>query len=296
MSSISLPNGVRIHAIQTGTVAIKELQRNGRGHARRNLGRVLTSTRWTEPMPILAWLIEHREGLILVDTGETARIAEPGYFTRWHPYFRLGVREWVAPEEEIAAQLRALGFSPEDVSRVVVTHFHTDHAGGLSQFPDSEIICTKVDYDYSRGFLGKARGLLPQHWPPWLAPTFVELTPDPFGPFAETMSLTDTGDVRIVPTPGHTPGHVSVVLDDGESVFFFAADASYTEQLMLDGIADGVSPDPTQARRTLALIQRLVTERPTVYLPAHDPEAVTRLQQRRTASRRSESTSDATVE
>lgn len=283
MSSISLSNGVRVHAIQTGTVAVKELQRNGGGRNRRSLARVLASDRWTEPMPILAWLIEHPEGLIVVDTGETARVAERGYFPRWHPYFRRGLRERVAREDEIGPQLRRLGFPPADVRRVVVTHFHTDHAGGLAHFPDAEILCSKADYEYSRGLPGKLRGFLPQRWPEWFAPSFVELAPESFGPFAESMRLTEAGDVRIVATPGHTPGHLSVVLDGGETVFFFAADASYTERLMLDGVTDGVSPDPATARETLGRIQQLVTERPTVYLPAHDAGAVERLMRRQPA-------------
>ena len=52
---------------------------------------------------------------------------------------------------------------------------------------------------------------------------------------------------------------------------------------MLKGVADGVSPDPAAARDTLRRIQDLVRARPTVYLPAHDPDAVDRLTQRRTA-------------
>ncbi|HMI71643.1 MAG TPA: MBL fold metallo-hydrolase, partial [Solirubrobacteraceae bacterium] len=151
MSSISLSNGVRVHAIQTGTVSIKELQRDGRGRRRRNLLRVLADGRWTEPLPILAWLVEHPEGLIVVDTGETARIAERGYFTPWQPYFRFGLRESVRPEEEIGPQLRALGFSADDVRWVVLTHFHTDHAGGLSHFPNSEIVSSRVDHREARG-------------------------------------------------------------------------------------------------------------------------------------------------
>jgi glyoxylase-like metal-dependent hydrolase (beta-lactamase superfamily II) len=83
--------------------------------------------------------------------------------------------------------------------------------------------------------------------------------------------------VHLLPTPGHTPGHLSVALEHGDIVFFFAADASYTQQFMLDGVADGITPDPATARATLARIQDLVGQRPTVYLPSHDPEAVARL-------------------
>jgi N-acyl homoserine lactone hydrolase len=270
-------SSIRIHAIQTGTVAIKERQRDGEGRDKRSFRRVLSDKRWTEPLPILAWLIEHPEGLIVVDTGETARVAEPGYFTRWHPYFRLGLREWVAPDQEIGPQLRALGFSPGDVRWVVLSHFHTDHAGGLAHFPQSEIVASKADYEFSRGFMGKARGLLPQHWPDWFAPRLIEHGVTPFGPFGASTTLTAAGDVHLLPTPGHTPGHMSVAIEDGDTVFFLAADASYTEHLMLDGIADGVSPDPQQARESLQRIRQLTEQRPTVYLPTHDPESQARL-------------------
>ena len=76
---------MRIHAIQTGSVAIKESQRQGVGHGIRRRLNPLVDKAWTEPLPIYAWVIEHPEGIIVVDTGETARATEPGYFPWWHP-------------------------------------------------------------------------------------------------------------------------------------------------------------------------------------------------------------------
>jgi N-acyl homoserine lactone hydrolase len=277
MSSILLNNGIHIHAIQTGTVAVKQRQRDGEGRPRRNLARVLADKRWTEPLPILTWLIEHPEGLILVDTGETPRIAERGYFTPWHPYFRLGLREWVEPQQGIGARLQSLGFSPSDVRWALVTHFHTDHAGGISDLPDSEIIASKKDYDFSKGFLGKSRGFLPQHWPSGFAPRLIDFADGPFGPFAGSTTLTAAGDVHVLPTPGHTPGHFSVALEDGDTVFFFAGDASYTEKLMVDGVVDGVTTDVAGGRDSIGRVQELVATRPTIYLPTHDPVAPRRL-------------------
>src|SRR5262245_15543323 len=126
---------MRIHAISTGTVAIKERQRRGVGHGVMRQLNMLRDTSWTEPLPIYVWVIEQPEGVIVVDTGETARTAEPGYFPRWHPYYRIGLREWVQSEQEIGPQMRALGIAPEDVRWLVLTHLHTDHAGGLHHFP-----------------------------------------------------------------------------------------------------------------------------------------------------------------
>src|SRR3954452_20316041 len=157
---------MRIHAIQTGSVAVKASQADGGGHRRRSFARLFAARRGTDPLPTFAWLIEHPEGLILVDTGETARTAEPGYFTPWQPYFRLGLREWVQPDEEIGPQLRRLRFAPEDVRWVVITHFHTDHAGGLAHFPHNEIVTSPGAFQEARGLVGKARGFLPSTGPP----------------------------------------------------------------------------------------------------------------------------------
>ncbi len=86
---------MRIHTMQTGTVAIKQRQRQGVGLGTRRRLNTLFDSAWTEPLPIYVWVIEHPEGIIVVDTGETARAAEPGYFPWWHPYYRFNVREWV---------------------------------------------------------------------------------------------------------------------------------------------------------------------------------------------------------
>ena len=90
------------------------------------------------------------------------------------------------------------------------------------------------------------------------------------------MPLTTRGDVLIVPTPGHTPHHVSVLVC-GEPSFLLAGDTSYNQALLLAGKVDGVSPDPRVTRRTLANILALGRERPLVYLPSHDPGSATRL-------------------
>ena len=82
---------MRIHAVQTGTVRIHRRQLVGDDGPLRRL-KIFTDREWTEPLPILAWVIEHPEGLVVVDTGESAWAMEPGYFPRWHPYHHLCAR------------------------------------------------------------------------------------------------------------------------------------------------------------------------------------------------------------
>jgi N-acyl homoserine lactone hydrolase len=271
---------VRIHAIRTGSLVVRAQQLSGQGRGPLRGARTLMDRNWTDSMPIYAWLIEHPEGLIVVDTGESARVNEPGYLPRWHPYFRRGVRESVQPGDEIGPQLTALGFSPEDVRWVVLTHLHNDHADGLAHFPHSEILVCRPEFENAKGFAGQVRGFLPQQWPEWFSPHLYDLDERPFGPFERSRPLSEAGDVTIVATHGHTKGHVSVVVEeDGHSVFL-AGDTSYSEALMLDGAVDGVTPDVRTARETLDQIREFTRQRPVVYLPSHDPEAAERLEAR----------------
>jgi hypothetical protein len=166
---------MKVHAIQTGTVAVKERQRSGTGPGPLRLPVTLADRDWTEPLPIYAWVIEHPEGVIVVDTGETARVTTPGYLPRWHPYYRLGVKEWVEPEQEIGPQLRGIGIGPDDVRWLLMTHLHTDHAGGLGHFQGAEILVTRPEFENASGTLGKLRGFLPHRWPEWFSPMLVDL-------------------------------------------------------------------------------------------------------------------------
>jgi glyoxylase-like metal-dependent hydrolase (beta-lactamase superfamily II) len=275
---------MRIHGIQTGTVAIKERQCQGVGHGLRRRLNTLVDKNWTKPLPIYAWVIEHPEGIIVVDSGETTRVTEPGYFPWWHPYYRRNVRAWVEPEEEIGPQLRALGIQLADVRRLVLTHLHTDHAGGLHHFPKVETLVSRTEYRLASGKAGLVRGYLPNRWPSWFAPHLIDFAPQPFGPFPSSYSLTQAGDVVLVPTMGHTAGHLSVIVHDGSESTFLAGDTSYTQQLLLDGVVDGVSESDEVAQQTIQRIRKYLSSVPTIYLPSHDPESVERLTNRTVVS------------
>jgi len=273
-------NKIKIQLIQTGRVKIKMAQR--RREKKGGLGRVLLSRTWTEWLPICAWVIEHPEGIIVVDTGETARTSKPGYFPRWQPYYQLAVRMDVSPEQEIGPQLRKIGHDPDQVRTVILTHLHTDHAGGLHHFPNSQILVSEDEYHNASGFSGKVQGYLPHRWPDWFAPTPIRFEQRPYGPFEKIYPVTESGDVVIVPTPGHTPHHTSVIVKSEGVSYFLAGDTSYTEALLCEKHPDGVSPDEKAAIGTLARILQYAEYEPTVYLPTHDPGSPDRLRKKQT--------------
>jgi N-acyl homoserine lactone hydrolase len=96
----------------------------------------------------------------------------------------------------------------------------------------------------------------------------VEFTANPVRPFPASYPLTEAGDVLLVPTPGHTYGHLSVIVDQaGGPRLVLAGDASYRQDLMLQGVVDGVAADEHAAIETLSRMKRL-RPRTADHLPA----------------------------
>jgi glyoxylase-like metal-dependent hydrolase (beta-lactamase superfamily II) len=269
---------MRVHVIETGRVRIKASQIVGRGQGLRRRLAPLFDAEWTDWLPVNAFAIEHRDGVILVDTGASAGHKR---LPRWHPYFRFCVIFDIEPEQEVGPQLRALGIGSADVKRVVLTHLHIDHDGGLGHFPASEILVSPGELRRAAGAAGRLRGYLPQRWPKAFDPKPLVLDGGPYGPFARSKQLTADGAIVAVATPGHTRDHLSIIIEDSDKAVFIAGDASYNEAAMLAGTIDGVSDDEAQAAATLAAIKAFAEARPTVYLPAHDRQAARRLAERR---------------
>jgi len=271
---------MRIHAIQTGRVRIKASQIVGRGHGLRRRVAPLIDREWSDWLPVIAYAIERRDGVILVDAGASAANKN---LPRWHPYFRNAVSFDIEPEQEAGPQLRAIGIGPGDVRRVVLTHLHIDHDGGLGGFPNSEILVSPGELKRASGIAGRMLGYLPQRWPRSFDPRPLVLDDGAYGPFARSKRLTADGAITAVATGGHTPDHFSVVVEDGDRAVFIAGDASYSEATMLAGAIDGVSENEAQAAATLAAIRAFAASRPMIYLPAHDPEATRRLAKQATS-------------
>jgi glyoxylase-like metal-dependent hydrolase (beta-lactamase superfamily II) len=272
---------MRVHAIETGKVKIKTAQLQARRLPPGSLIDIFTDPNWTDWVPTYAWAIETDEGVIVVDSGQATYLLE-AVRRSFHPYVRFETMFQIAPEQEVGPQLKALGIGQRDVRKLVLTHLHIDHDAGIGHFPASEILAAPGEIGRARGMAGMLRGYLPQRWPAWFDPKGLVLDDGAYGPFGASKRLTADGRVVAVATPGHTPDHLSVIVDDGDVCLFLAGDTSYTQDLMLAGEPDGVSQKPEVARATLAAIRQFASERPTVYLPAHDPQAGMRFANRQT--------------
>ena len=273
---------IKVVPIQTGNVVIKTRQSDGRP-GRSAFGRKIDIVRDREwrVLPILVFLIEHPEGRFLIDTGDSAINSRPGYLPWWNPFFRFEVRVKVAPDEEVGVQLDEMGINPaKDITAVIMSHLHHDHAGGLYHFPSNRIVAPRENWDYARKWRGKMMGCLPQRWPPWFKPHLFELDGPAIGPFPRSHAITRDGRVVLVPTPGHTPGHVSVIVRGDDITYFIAADASYAEPNIRARVVDGITMVPDVALRTLEAIDSFASSSPTIVMPSHDPESIARLEKR----------------
>lgn len=269
---------VKVTAIQTGEVQIKTRHVEPRfGPRPARIADILADRNWAPRLPITCFAIEHPEGAIVVDTGESSHANDPGYQPSWHPFVRTSERRWVSPEQEVGPQLRGLGIDPGDVRVLVMTHMHGDHAGGLSHFPDTEIVMSSTEASMAMSRTGPMNGYLNGHYPDWLKPRTLDFDSDPWEGFEASVPLTGDGTVRLVPTPGHTQGHLSVVVEQADHLVLITGDAAYSERALLDGRIDGVAQDARAHRRSTALLRELCARHSVVVAPTHDPETTQRL-------------------
>ena len=277
-SATSRPGELAIHPIQTGLVQIKSKHVQARCDAR--LARaldVLADRTWSPRLPIGCWATEHPEGTIMVDTGESSHANDPGYVPWWHLLMRVGGSECVAPEEEVGPQLQRLGLEPGSVRWVVMTHMHGDHAGGIAWFKQAEVLMSDTEARMAFARSGPVNGYLKMHYPAWLDPTRVTFNDGPWETFQRSHSLTADGRVRLVPTPGHTNGHLSVIVDRGDHLVLIGGDASYSEHTLLIGAVDGIAQDARANRESTRRLRELCRHHPVITQFAHDPGSATRL-------------------
>ncbi|MCC0807219.1 N-acyl homoserine lactonase family protein [Methylobacterium sp. W2] len=269
---------MKIHPIRIGDVQIKSRHQHAHHKARpRRALDVLMDKHWSPRLPIGCWLVEHPDGLVLVDTGESSHANDPGYQPWWHPFMQTCERRWVNSEQEAQAGVRALGFDPRDVRWVVMTHMHGDHAGGIPGFPGSKFVLSATEAKAALARTGPLNGYLNMHYPDWFKPRTVEHADGRWESFETSTKLTSDGRIRIVPTPGHTDGHQSVVIEQDDHLVLIAGDASYDEQAMLRGDVDGVAQSYERHRDTTERMRALCRRHPVVTQFAHDPGSADRL-------------------
>ena len=183
-------------------------------------------------VPIHAYLLEHpREGLVLLDAGICSDQAH-----RHSRYYR-GILKLILDDDEyaqeanetLAEQLERLGYRCDDVRTVILTHLHEDHVGGLRDLPKAKVVLSQAEWDarYTRMF-----GFIPMFYEPSYASVEhwerVRFESGAFHTFDRSQDLFGDGTIRLLPTPGHTPGHACAMVDMGDYQLMVTGDCLYT--------------------------------------------------------------------
>jgi glyoxylase-like metal-dependent hydrolase (beta-lactamase superfamily II) len=198
------------------------------------------------PFPVHAWVVRHPDGPILVDTGIGVGSAL--------------IDEFYAPVViPLDAALGEIGIGTDDVAAVVLSHLHFDHCGQHRMLA-APVFVQATEYDAARA-------------PRYSVPEWCEIP-------QRRLRLLDGNDevasgVRILSTPGHTPGHQSVVIEvDDERVVLAAQCAFHADEVRSGDAATSNLHDETWRDAARTSLARLRGLGPSSIHLSHDPEIV----------------------
>ena len=293
----------KVSVVSTGTVRIRPQHVESTGSPL--LWWLLTSRKWTPPRPINVYVIEHEQGLVLFDTGQDrGSVTAPDYFPgglSGHLYARLA-QFAIRPGETLSECLRKIGYEPSQVRTVVLSHLHQDHIGGLAELSNAEILVSAREWAELDTRCPEVKGLLQRHirlaGRRWTQVTFASVDAPAVAPFAAAHDVFGDRSLLLVPTPGHTPGSLSMLLrQKGMAPIIFVGDLTYDLEKFAAGRVPGVGKRRALLESTHAVtkLQRIYPD--LVILAAHDPGAApllartvnTRMARRETGQARSRS-------
>ncbi len=129
--------------------------------------------------------------------------------------------------QAVPPQLRAREIAPESVGTIVMTHLHSDHASGIAHFPEATFVISADEWESARKG-SQLDGYLKRQYDHAFDYRLVDFDGPGAGSFAtfgRALDLFGDGSVQLVSTPGHTEGHLSVVLRLAHREALIAGDA-----------------------------------------------------------------------
>lgn len=245
-----------------------------------------TSKEWIT-VPLNVFVIEHEDGLVLFDTGmDPAAGADPDYWpperiTRW--FLDHVFRFEISAEDRLANRLEEAGYPPDDVKVAVLSHLHFDHAGGIADIPQADLLVAPEAWDHlvgsphpHRDYVPRAKILVPGA--KWQLMDFTPTDDPDLAPFTEACDVMGDGSLMVIPTPGHMPGSVSMLIRRaGSPPILLIGDLTYSEELLLRNQV-AATGDKEALLESFAKVQAMKAHTPDLVIVAsHDTTAADKL-------------------
>jgi glyoxylase-like metal-dependent hydrolase (beta-lactamase superfamily II) len=267
-----------VHQITTGYA--EQHKEHRYGSKKPQMWWVLTSRSWVKA-PITAYAVEHRDGVVLFDTGlDPAIVSDPDYISSPIGRFLLKriFRFHVGPEDALDKQLETINLAAADVRKVVVSHLHFDHIGGIAHVPQAELLVSSDEWQRFNGPKPEHDWMLREHielpGANWQPIEFVPTDDPQLAAFGACYDCMGDGSLILLPTPGHTPGSMSMLVrSSGLPPLLFVGDLTYELEPLLNDQVPGVG-DAEQLKASFEKVRELKEALPDlVVLPSHDPWA-----------------------
>ena len=205
------------------------------------------------------YLIDTGDEVILVDTGLPAGFPEEVMEESALAYTGKNICDYMEA-------LAALGYRPEQVTKILLTHKHSDHSGELRSFPNAQIFVGTEEIGVAE--FKDIPNLIPVHF-----------TDGPYYNFPESQRIAE--GVWFIKAKGHTHGN-SLVIAECEGLFYmFQADITYVDEALYENKLSVVYDDLPAARETLDRVREFVRNHPTVYMGTHTPQGYENLEAKR---------------
>lgn len=217
-------------------------------------------------VPVPFFLIEHPQGYVLYDTGNAYEVIKS---KEEHWGNVLDAYDPVMTEDEwVVNAIQKVGVNTEDIKYVILSHLHLDHAGGVGHFPNAKYIVQReeLNFAYVPDFYMKDAYIRKDFDKPVDWYILEGWRDDKFDLFGD-------GKIKIYFTPGHTPGHQSVLLElDNTGKLLLAADSCYTTENLDEDVLPGLVADPKATVNTIKKF-RLMRDQGVKIITGHDPVA-----------------------
>jgi N-acyl homoserine lactone hydrolase len=200
-------------------------------------------------VPVPFFLIEHQDGNVLFDTGQSLSAVDCTANGNYIPV--------MTEADYVSNQLEKVGLKTTDITHIVLSHLHSDHAGGLEAFKGTTCYIQKDELQHANN-----RNVIDKYPLRWSILN---------GDFGDGR----IHDLKVVFTPGHTPGHQSLMMKLKKTgKVMLTADAVYTGEILDNSVMPGVFHNREETVRTIEMI-KIMRRNGVRIITGHDPKSWT---------------------